>query len=274
MPHRAKKSLGQNFLRSGSVLHSIVSAGDVKNKDTVLEIGPGKGALTEALLEAGGNVIAVEKDRLLIPYLSEKFEKEIKTGKLKLIEKDILEFNPTDANLKSGEYKLIANIPYYITGAILEKFLEEKTRPSTIVFLVQKEVADRIVARDKKESILSISVKAFGIPKNVLKVSKKAFSPQPKVDSAVLKISDISHKYFDDWGISEDQAIKKFFDIVHAGFAHKRKLLARNLEKAVNKELISKAFSKLELPQSVRAEDLSPERWLSLARLLCDTIRS
>ena len=268
MPHRAKKSLGQNFLRSGSVLRSIVIAGDVQSTDTVLEIGPAKGALTKALLATGAKVVAIEKDRLLMPYLSEKFSKEIKEKKLELIEGDVLEFNPKDVNLKSDNYKLIANIPYYITGAILEKFLEEETRPSCIVFLVQKEVADRIVARDKKESILSISVKAFGVPKVVLKVSKKAFSPSPKVDSAVLQISNISHKYFDDWGIPESLAIKEFFGFVHAGFAHKRKLLARNLEKSSFKEVIQKAFLELELSQTVRAEDLSPEKWLLLARLL------
>jgi 16S rRNA (adenine1518-N6/adenine1519-N6)-dimethyltransferase len=268
MSHRAKKSLGQNFLRSGAVLHSIVAAGKAEKTDTILEIGPGKGALTEALLQTGATVIAIEKDHLLIPYLEEKFSEEIKNKKFILMEKDILDFDPSALGLKSDEYKLIANIPYYITGAILEKFLEEKTRPSCIVFLVQKEVADRIVARDKKESILSISVKAFGKPKNVLKVSKKAFSPSPKVDSAVLLIENISHESFKGWGIEENLAIRSFFDIVRGGFAHKRKLLARNLEKVSTKDLISKAFSELELPMSVRAEDLSPEKWLNLARFL------
>ena len=268
MPHRAKKSLGQNFLRSGSALRAISDAGKIVPTDIVLEIGPGKGALTEVLLETGAKVIAIEKDRLLIPYLAEKFAAEIRNGTLELIEKDILEWNPSDIGLQANEYKLIANIPYYITGAILEKFLEEETRPERIVFLVQKEVADRIVARDKKESILSISVKAFGIPKVVMKVSKKAFSPSPKVDSAILLIENISHIYFDDWGIAEKKAIREFFDIVHAGFAHKRKLLARNLEKVSTKETITKAFSELDLSLSVRAEDLSPVKWLALARAL------
>jgi len=268
MPHRAKKSLGQNFLRSGSALRAISDAGKITPQDIVLEIGPGKGALTEVLLESGAKVIAIEKDRLLIPFLSDKFAKEIKEGKLELIEKDILEWNPRDIGLKVGEYKLIANIPYYITGAILEKFLEEETRPERIVFLVQKEVADRIVARDKKESILSISVKAFGTPKVVMKVSKKAFSPSPKVDSAILLIEHISHTYFSGWGISEQKAIREFFDIVHAGFAHKRKLLGRNLEKVSDKETILRVFTELDLSISVRAEDLSPEKWLLLARVL------
>ena len=101
-----------------------------------------------------------------------------------------------------------------------------------------------------------------------MKVSKKAFSPSPKVDSAILLIENISHIYFDDWGIAEKKAIREFFDIVHAGFAHKRKLLARNLEKVSTKETITKAFSELELSLSVRAEDLSPVKWLALARAL------
>ena len=268
MPHRAKKSLGQNFLRSNSVLHAIVQAGNIQPNDTILEIGPGKGALTEALLQTNANIIALEKDRELIPFLSEKFAEEIKNKKLTLLESDVLLFNTQDANLESGKYKIIANIPYYITGAILEKFLEETNMPSRIVFLVQKEVAERIVARDKKESILSISVKAFGTPKAVLKVSKKAFSPSPKVDSAVLLIENISHESFIDWGTSEKQAIRAFFAVVRAGFAHKRKLLARNLEIVSSKESIQQTFTTLLLSQTVRAEDLSPEKWLMLARLL------
>ena len=266
--HRAKKSLGQNFLRSGSALRAIVDAGSIVPTDTILEIGPGKGALTEALLETGAKVIAVEKDRELIPYLQEKFAEQIIEGRFELIEKDVLEFEPKSIGLALGTYKLIANIPYYITGAILEKFLEEETRPERIVFLVQKEVADRIVARDKKESILSISVKAFGVPKVVMKVSKKAFSPSPKVDSAILLIGNISHEYFATWNIPIKQAIRGFFDIIHAGFAHKRKLLARNLEKVVSKEIISQSFAELGLSVSARAEDISPSQWLTLAKLL------
>ncbi len=265
---RAKKSLGQNFLRSASVLRAIVDAGNVISTDTILEIGPGKGALTETLLATGAHIVAIEKDRELVPYLAEKFTDAISTGQLDLLEKDVLEFDPHTAGLQSDAYKLIANIPYYITGAILEKFLEEETRPTCIVFLVQKEVADRIVARDKKESILSISVKAFGVPKIVLKVSKKVFSPQPKVDSAVLLIEHISHQYFMDWNMSEREAIKKFFQIVRAGFAHKRKLLARNLEIIAPQEKIVRAFEHLGFSPSVRAEDLSPEKWLMLARAL------
>ena len=266
--HRAKKSLGQNFLRSGSALKAIVSAGAVSASDVVLEIGPGKGALTEALLVTGARVIAVEKDRDLIPLLSEKFASYTASGKFHLLEDDVLEFDIAKAGLEKGKYKLIANIPYYITGAIFRKFLETDILPSCMVVLVQKEVAQRIVARDGKESILSISIKAFGKPKLVVKVPNTAFSPAPKVDSAVLLVENISHSYFLDWGVPVGEAIKQFFDIVHAGFAHKRKLLIRNLETVSNPQNIQISFDELGLSRTTRAEDIAPSVWLSLAKLL------
>lgn len=262
MSHRAKKSLGQHFLRSNSAIKAIVASGEVTAGDTVLEIGPGEGVLTSALLATGAKVIAVEFDADLIPILSEKFSKEISSGQFELIEKDIMKWSPADYKIKSGSYKLIANIPYYITGAIFEKFLTEKNPPSCMVVLIQKEVATRIVARDNKESILSLSVKAFGTPKITAKVPASAFRPAPKVDSAVLRVADISQKNFD--GVSP----KSFFDVVHAAFAHKRKLLARNLEKVAKKEHIQKVFSELELSPNSRAEDLSLPIWLKLTKIL------
>ncbi len=263
MSHRAKKSLGQHFLRSNSAIKAIVASGEVGVGDTVLEIGPGEGVLTSALLATGAKIIAVEFDTDLIPILSEKFAKEISSRQFELIEKDIMKWSPADYGLKSGSYKLIANIPYYITGAIFEKFLTEKNPPSCMVVLIQKEVATRIVARDNKESILSLSVKAFGTPKITAKVPASAFRPAPKVDSAVLAVTNISQQNFDD-GISPSS----FFDVVHAAFAHKRKLLARNLEKVAKKEDIQRAFSELELSPNTRAEDLSLPVWLKLTRIL------
>ncbi len=263
MSHRAKKSLGQHFLRSNSAIKAIVASGEVGVGDTVLEIGPGEGVLTSALLATGAKIIAVEFDTDLIPILSEKFAKEISSRQFELIEKDIMKWSPADYGLKSGSYKLIANIPYYITGAIFEKFLTEKNPPSCMVVLIQKEVATRIVARDNKESILSLSVKAFGTPKITAKVPASAFRPAPKVDSAVLAVTNISQKNFDD-GISPNS----FFDVVHAAFAHKRKLLSRNLEKVAKKEDIQRAFSELELSPNTRAEDLSLPVWLKLTKIL------
>ena len=268
MPHRAKKSLGQHFLRSTSAIRAIVAAGKVEASDTVLEIGPGEGVLTEALLATKARVVAVEFDHTLIPILRERFTAEITSGQLELIEKDILKFDPENYELKASGYKLIANIPYYITGAIFEKFLTEKTPPSRLVVLIQKEVATRIVARDHKESILSISVKAFGTPRITEKVPASAFRPAPKVDSAVLLVEDVSRRNFAASGTSKTIATEHFFKIVRTGFAHKRKLLMRNLEQISDKESIVRAFAEAGIPANVRAEDLPLEVWFALSRAL------
>ena len=261
---RAKKSLGQNFLKSGVALTAIVDAGEITSTDVVLEVGPGKGALTDRLLQKAGTVIAIEKDSELLPLLSEKFSPYIQEKKLDLREGDILVFDPETLRSHTQSYKVIANIPYYITGAIVRKFLESSFLPERMVLLVQKEVSDRIVARDGKESILSISVKAFGTPKYITKVRAKEFSPAPKVDSAVLSIYSISHKNFPG-GSAE---IERFFDIVKIGFAHKRKLLSRNLEALFSKVVIEDAFAHIGISPKARAEDVQIDVWLALSKKL------
>jgi 16S rRNA (adenine1518-N6/adenine1519-N6)-dimethyltransferase len=261
MEYKAKKSLGQNFLKSEKAVRQIVEAGELKKTDTVLEIGPGTGILTESLLKTGAKVVAIEKDRELIPLLQEKFAKELKSKQFQLIEGDILEL-PVKKVLKTKEYKLIANIPYYITGAIVRKFLEEAIQPSKIVVLVQKEVAERAIARDGKGSLLSISIKAFGEPKLVGVVKAGSFVPAPKVDSAILSISNISRSNF-----KNNKEEKAFFELIHLGFGHKRKTLAHNLkEGGIQGEVIARIFSELEIPEKIRAEDLHTKEWLALSR--------
>ncbi|MFA6177767.1 MAG: 16S rRNA (adenine(1518)-N(6)/adenine(1519)-N(6))-dimethyltransferase RsmA [Candidatus Paceibacterota bacterium] len=277
MQHKAKKSLGQNFLKSELALKKIIEAGEIKKGDVILEIGPGKGALTKKLLEKSETVIAVEKDRELFEFLKERFEKEIAGGELILINEDILEFNISEEifkflssprfsgslsrpdhskNLRSLRYKIIANIPYNITGAILKKFLGGLHQPELMVLMVQHEVAKRIIARDQKESILSISVKAYGDPKLIMKVPARYFSPAPKVDSAIISIKNISRKTFIKNKINEE----KFWEIVKAGFAHKRKKLSGNLKNVCqNKDLASL--------ENKRAEDLSLNDWIILISL-------
>ncbi len=226
-----KKSLGQNFLRSPKALKDIVDAARLEKGDLVLEIGPGEGTLTAALLQNENNVrvIAIEKDDRLIPILHEKFAIEIKEDRFTLIHGDILEL-PLDSKelkslgIKDKNFKVVANIPYYITGAILPMLLGEKIQPSKAVVLVQKEVAERTVARDGKQSILSVSVKVYGKASIAAKVPRGAFVPAPNVDSAVLVIDDISKDFFKK--VSE----KDFFKVVKTGFAHKRKLLGTNLD--------------------------------------------
>lgn len=253
----AKKSLGQNFLTSKSIARDIVRAATLGAGDTVLEIGPGKGFLTAELLASGAHVIAVEKDDRMIPLLKEKFADATKQGFLTLVHGDILEFVSDTQNIPTP-YKLVANIPYYLTGQIIRLFLEAKNKPERMILMVQKEVATRIVARDKKESILSIAVKAYGTPKLIKKVPARYFTPTPKVDSAVLSIENISGKNFSDIATE-----KLFFDVMRTGFAHKRKVLAGNLKELFG-ENVTRILEEASIPKNVRAEDLSLAQWFSL----------
>ncbi|MEK7650784.1 MAG: 16S rRNA (adenine(1518)-N(6)/adenine(1519)-N(6))-dimethyltransferase RsmA [Patescibacteria group bacterium] len=253
----AKKSLGQHWLRSERVAKLIVQTAEIKSGETVLEIGPGTGFLTKFLLEKEGSVIAIEKDDRAILLLQEKFSEEIKNGKLEIIHTDILDFDieALRQKLKAKSYKVVANIPYYITGQIIRKFLSEtKQQPEKMVLLVQDEVARRIVAQDKKESLLSVSVKAYGNPKYIQKVPAKLFLPIPKVHSAILLIDQISKNNFEN--ISE----QKFFEIVKSGFSSKRKMLRNHLE------LAPETFAKCGVSDKSRAENLTLENWLCLAR--------
>ena len=160
-----KKSLGQNFLKSKSVITAILDASDPTPDEIILEVGPGEGFMTEELVKYSSKVIVVEKDHRLIPILGEKFKKQIEEGRLDILEKDILDFDISTLKFYKHPYKVIANIPYYITGQIIRMFLESDYQPLSMTLLVQKEVAERIIARDKKESLLSLSVKVFGDPK-------------------------------------------------------------------------------------------------------------
>lgn len=254
---KAKKSLGQNFLKSNLALKKIVEAGDLHESDMVIEIGPGKGALTEQLLSTRCKVLAIEKDNELFEFLKTKFEKEIYSGQLILLNEDILEFKVESYKVQS--YKVIANIPYNITGAILKKFLTEKNQPQSMILMVQHEVAKRIVGRPaggragNKESILSISVKAYGEPKMVMKVPARYFSPAPKVDSAMIAIKNISRKNF-----KSSELESKFWEIVKTGFAHKRKQLSGNLKGIVKDEILLNFGQK-------RAEDLTLADWIHIS---------
>lgn len=250
----AKKSLGQNFLISEKVREQIIEAGEISTDDTVLEIGPGRGFLTERLVEKAGKVIAVEKDDVLAPELQKLFpESDIIHGDIRDLTDEKLPVN----------YKLIANIPYYITGEIIRTFLEREKQPERLVLMVQREVADRIIARDPKpngrtggkESILSISVKAYGIPRLVAHVARGCFRPAPNVDSAVIAIENVSKEFFTDF--SEEF----FFTILRAGFSQKRKKLSNNLKQLFSSEQIEITLNKINADTNVRAEDLTLEEW-------------
>ena len=258
--HQAKKSLGQHFLRSQKALGDIVNSGEIKKDEVVLEIGPGEGALTHALLEKGARVIAIEPDTDLIPILLKKFRTAIHDARLTLIHGDALDFewgSLVSQTYHTTSYKCIANIPYYITGALIRKIFQSSHLPELAVLLIQKEVAERICARDGKESILSLSVKVYGVPKIISLVKAGSFVPRPKVDSAVLHISSLSKKNLP---TSKDE--EKFFDLLHRGFSSKRKKLFRNL--GYSKEHTKTLTETLGISDNVRAEDLTLAQWLYL----------
>lgn len=265
-----KKSLGQHFLNNARVPKLMVDAASIHAGDTVLEIGPGTGALTRALLERGAAVVAIEADARAIPILEKEFESEIARGSLTLLHADIRNFPhfpqlprvPLGSwGIASGKYKVVANIPYYLSGRLFRTFLESDIQPSDLVFLVQKEVAERIV-RDKKESLLSLSVKVYGDPAYVKTVGRGNFTPPPKVDSAVISVRNIGKGRFA--GATEAD----FFTLIHAGFASRRKQLLGNLSGLYPREKLVHTFTTLGIREDVRGEDLHLNAWLALVRAL------
>lgn len=247
---KAKKQFGQNWLIDQTVVRDMVEASQVKPGEIVVEIGPGQGVLTEALLKAGATVIAIEKDRDLIPILEEKFGRP--TSKLVILERDVRDIDIADI-VGNQPYKVVANIPYYITGLIIRQFLSSDHQPRSMTLLVQREVADRIVAptvisnHQGKHSVLSLSVAVFGNPHKVRNVKAGAFRPIPKVDSAILQINDISQNWFSDNQISKGQ----FFKVIKNGFNQKRKTLSASLG-------ITDKYSRS------RPEDLNLENWVEI----------
>lgn len=253
--------LGQHFLTGTWAAAKLAESAKIGPGDVVLEIGPGKGALTRELLNIGARVVAVEKDQNLVHLLREKFAGDIATGRLTLIQDDIRNFDPSDHGLVASGYVLAANIPYYITGEILRTFLSAHAQPNIIAVLVQKEVAERIT-HSTKESILSLSVKAYGTPHIAARVSRGNFSPPPSVDSAILIIERISRDLF------RSLQEKDFFDVVRAGFASKRKFLSGNLGARFGRERTIAALRACGIPEKARAEDVPLKAWLCLTQQL------
>lgn len=241
--HYTKKSLGQHFLRSAKALQQMVGAAQLSVSELVVEIGPGEGVLTAALLAQGAHVIAIEKDTDLIPQLSERFAAEIADGRLTLLTQDIMTFDPELLRTYGPHYKLVANIPYYITGAIIEQFLSTAHQPQTMVLLVQKEVAQRMamVVPDStgatkntiKGSILSIITQSYGQVKVVATVPAGAFVPAPQVDSAIIAMSHISRDFFADC----DEML--FLRVVKTLFGQKRRQVSGTLGVLLEHSLIN-----------------------------------
>lgn len=259
----AKKSLGQNFLKDEDVLDHIIEATNLSSEDVVLEIGPGQGVLTEKIVAFCRKVIAIELDDRLIDLLHTKF---VGNKNLEIIHGDILKVNLPGLVLGYGlqamGYKVVANLPYYITSPIIRLLLETKYPPEEMFLMVQKEVAQRIVAKPGEMSILAVSVQYYAKPEYLFTVPKTAFDPIPKVDSAILKVTRNKKQETND-----KEETKKFFRIVKAGFSAKRKTLVNNLssglqleKKTVEEKLLSIGFS-----ANTRAQQLGVEDWRKLA---------
>ena len=252
-----KKSLGQHFLNSDFVPKKMCDAGSVADGDIVLEIGPGTGVLTAEILSRGATVVAVEADSRAIESLQETFAQEIADKQLTIFHHDARKLDMAAFGLADQQFKVIANIPYYISGLLFRQCLESGIQPTDLVFLVQKEVAERI-ARDTKESILSMSVKIFGDPSYICTVKRGHFTPPPAVDSAIVAIHNINKDRLQT--ISTEQ----FFTTLHAAFGQKRKQIASNLRPLFSKEVVVDQLSKMDIVPTIRAEDLSIEQFITL----------
>jgi len=266
---RPSKGLGQNFLVDEQILERILAAGDLSASDVVLEIGPGVGLLTRRMAERVASVVAVELDRKLLPVLSEVLRD---CANVHIVQGDILALDPLktleDALGLGGapplHYKVVANLPYYITSSALRHLLGARVRPEQMTIMVQREVAERIIAAPGNMSVLAISVQVYGSPEIVFRVPRGAFYPQPKVDSAVLRV-----RTYPAPRVPEEE-LAHFFRVVNAGFAQRRKQLHNSLAHALNlpQAHVLAALADAHIEPERRAQTLSIAEWAALARCL------
>jgi 16S rRNA (adenine1518-N6/adenine1519-N6)-dimethyltransferase len=274
---QAKKSLGQHFLINSGILNRITAAADLSSSDLILEVGPGIGVLTHALVEKAGWVIAVELDTRMAEALKETLAPH---QNFSILNRDILEIEPQDLILQeqSGfpselkgktDYKLVANLPYYITQPIIRHFCEAKLKPQTMIVMVQKEVAQNIVAKPGDLRILAISVQFYGKPEIMGYVPAGNFFPVPKVDSAILKISLYPEPRYKVTGE------KHFFKIVRAGFCATRKQIANSLAQglAMPKAEVLSLLKQAGVTPRMRPETLTLDEWASLERIFAEAGR-
>jgi 16S rRNA (adenine1518-N6/adenine1519-N6)-dimethyltransferase len=269
-----QKALGQNFLADRRVLGQILAAAEISAADMVLEIGPGLGTLTQALAEQAQHVVAVELDRQLVALLHDRMRAfpnvQVVVGDILAL--DISELLPVEqASGSAGRgargptaYKVVANIPYNITSAVLRHLLEAQIRPQLIVLMVQREVAQRITAKPGDMSLLSVSVQFYGQPRLVRRVPARAFYPVPKVDSAIIRIDPHPQLPL------EPEEVEPFFDVVRAGFGQRRKQLRNSLLHGLglSAECIAGALEQAGVDGERRAQTLSVGEWVTLYRAL------
>lgn len=253
------KSKGQNFLINENVYQTIIEVANLNKKDLVLEVGPGFGILTKLLCQNAGQVVAVELDDKLFNYL--EMIKEISgLDNLKLQHKNILDWQPEELDQKN--YKIVANLPYNITSFFLRKFLTTDLKPTEMILLLQKEVAQRLAAKPGQMSLLAISAQLYSDVEIIETVSNENFWPQPEVDSAIIKLT------IKDKPLAIDE--KNFFRLVKIGFSAKRKKLANNLANGFHQKPaeIVPILESLKINPNARAQELSLENWLKLNKLI------
>lgn len=265
---RARKRFGQHWLRDDQILNRIVHAGELLESDHVLEIGPGRGALTQRLLNASPKVLAIEIDRDLCLQLSEQFIAYMASGQFRLIESDFLKLNfdqaLTDFELTRPN-KVVANIPYYITAPILEKLLGTIVRPNpapfeNIVLLVQKEISDRLCAvpGTRANGALTIRAQYLAECEEICPVPPSAFKPPPKVDSSVIRIRPRPFP-------TAAKNPTRLSQIVKVGFSQKRKMLRNNLQSIVDRDALTAVLESLSINPQIRAEGLGVAEWVALS---------
>ncbi len=251
------KLKGQNFCIDENVLSQMVKTAGIKKSDTVLEVGPGFGFLTQELVKLARKVIAVELDKKLFANLKNLSEV---VDNLKVVNKDILKI--TNNQLPITNYKIVSNLPYGISSAFLKKFLTAEKKPQSITLLLQKEVAERICAPVGEMSLLSVSVQLYCQPEIIADVGHESFYPAPNVESAIIHFKNII-----DFPFSEEIEEKKYWQMVRAGFCSKRKTIENNLANSFHfsKEKTKKIIEKSGIKPVARAQELSVKDWLSLS---------
>ena len=261
------KSLGQHWLRDREILDAIAFSAEIKDGDFVLEIGPGLGTLTSSLLKftgKNGRVLSVEFDENLAKKLPAQFP-----GKnLEIINADFLDFNLSEL---PKNYKVAANVPYYITSKIVEKLLTSENKPSVAALLVQKEVAERMAAKASELSILAIASQIYAEVSLDILVPREFFTPPPKVDSQVVVLKSRERNLIEIFNSKNNCEVseREFFRIVKAGFAAKRKKIAKSLSAnlAISKERTAEILEKCEISPDLRAQDLNIEEWLKISKV-------
>lgn len=254
----AKKGLGQHWLSDRSALQAIVEAAAITDGDEVLEIGPGTGTLTEVLLEHGANILALEFDNEAIKPLQKRFARQM-DAQVRIEEGDIRSF---DFSVMPQGYKIVANIPYYLTANLFRKLIDSEHKPTIASLLVQKEVAERVTARPGQMSFVAVALQVFYETRAGEIVPAYLFDPPPKVDSQVLILSKRSEPLFTDLDVD------KFFSLVKAGFEQRRKKLKTSLKTGVDSGVDTQdLLIKAKISPDARAQELSLEEWYRLYKI-------